>query len=130
TRLVWRAAEVLGKPDDAQRYEALFQAIKAAFAREFVTPSGRIAGDTQTAYALALRFELLPDDRRAAAVRYLVEDVERHGGLTTGFLGVRHLLPALSEANRDDVAYRLLLSESFPSWGYSIAHGATTSWER
>jgi alpha-L-rhamnosidase len=129
-RIVSRAARVLGKSEDAQRYEDLFRAIKAAFNREFVAPSGRILGDTQTSYALALRFDLLPDDKRAAAVRYLVEDVERNGGLTTGFIGVRHLLPALSEGGRDDVAYRLLLSESFPSWGYSIRHGATTIWER
>jgi alpha-L-rhamnosidase len=129
-RLTARTAQVLGKTDDARRYEELFQAIKAAFNREFVTPSGRVTGNTQTGYALALRFDLLPEDKRAAAARYLVEDVERNGGLTTGFLGVRHLLPALSEAGRDDVAYRLLLSESFPSWGYSINHGATTIWER
>ena len=129
-RLLSRAAQVLGKTEDAKRYEDLFQAIKAAFNAEFVTPSGRIAGNTQTCYALALRFDLLPEDKRATAARYLVEDVERAGGLTTGFLGVRHLLPALSEAGRDDVAYRLLLSETFPSWGYSIKHGATTIWER
>jgi alpha-L-rhamnosidase len=129
-RLLSQAAQVLGKTEDARRYEELFQAIRAAFNEEFVTPSGRITGNTQTGYALALRFDLLPEDKRALAARYLVEDIERNGGLTTGFVGVRHLLPALSEAGRDDVAYRLLLSETFPSWGYSIKHGATTIWER
>jgi alpha-L-rhamnosidase len=130
-RLLSRMALALDRPEDARRYEDLFQSIKTAFGREFVTPSGRIAGDTQTCYALALRFDLLPEDRRPAAVRYLVEDIDRNGGhLTTGFLGVGHLLPALSEAGRDDVAYRLLLNDTFPSWGYSIRHGATTIWER
>ena len=131
TKLLSRAAGALGKHDEARRYDELFAAIRDAFDREFVAPSGRILGSTQTAYALALRFGLLPEDKRAAAARYLAEDIERNGWhLTTGFLGVGHLLPALSEAGRDDVAYRLLLQSTFPSWGYSIAQGATTIWER
>jgi alpha-L-rhamnosidase len=131
TKLLSRAARVLGKDDEARRYDALFAAIRDAFDQEFVAPSGRILGNTQTAYALALRFGLLPEDKRAAAARYLAEDIERNGWhLTTGFLGVGHLLPALSEAGLDDVAYRLLLQSTFPSWGYSIAQGATTIWER
>jgi alpha-L-rhamnosidase len=78
-----------------------------------------------------LRFDLLSPEHRAAAGRHLAENIEKNGGrLTTGFLGVGHILPALSGAGRDDLAYRLLLSEEFPSWGYSIKQGATTTWER
>ncbi|HXG68532.1 MAG TPA: family 78 glycoside hydrolase catalytic domain, partial [Blastocatellia bacterium] len=97
TRLMAQMARAIGKMEDAKKYEELFQAIKAAFNKEFVRPDGRITGNTQTCYALALRFDLLPEDKRAAAARYLVEDIEKNGGhLTTGFLGVAHLLPALT----------------------------------
>jgi alpha-L-rhamnosidase len=131
SRLVSRIAKVLGKEEDEKKYEELFRSIKAAFNKEFVAGDGKIRSHTQTCYLLALRFDLLPEEKRPAAVKYLVDDLEAHKGhLTTGFLGVGHLLPALSENGRTDVAYRLLLNETFPSWGYSIRHGATTIWER
>ncbi len=130
-RLVGRIAKVLGKAEDAKKYEELFRRIRAAFQKAFVAADGRIKSDTQTCYVLALRFDLLPDELRPAAVKYLVEDIERKKGhLSTGFLGVGHLLPVLSQAGRYDVAYRLLLNDTFPSWGYSNKHGATTIWER
>ncbi|GCE13775.1 alpha-L-rhamnosidase [Tengunoibacter tsumagoiensis] len=124
-------AETLGKDEDAQKYQELFQQIKAAFNAAHVSADGHITGDTQTAYVLALSFHLLPEELRPAATHYLVDDIQRKGGhLSTGFLGVGHLLPALTEHGRLDIAYQLLLQESFPSWGYSIRQGATTIWER
>ncbi|HVJ17778.1 MAG TPA: family 78 glycoside hydrolase catalytic domain [Polyangiaceae bacterium] len=127
--LMARSARVLGNDADAAQYEQLFEAIKTAFNSEYVT-NGVIRSDTQTAYALALRFNLLPDDQRAAAVERLAADVTTRGNLSTGFIGVAHLLPALSGDGRDDVAYQLLNTETFPSWFYSINKGATTIWER
>jgi alpha-L-rhamnosidase len=92
---------------------------------------GRLKNESQTGYALALRFGLIPDELVPAAVAGLVADVDAHAGhLTTGFLGVNHLLPALSLGGRSDVAYALLLGASYPSWLYSVEHGATTIWER
>jgi alpha-L-rhamnosidase len=130
-QLVAEVARVLGREEDAREHDGLFKAIRAAFENEFVTDGGRITGDNQTVYALALRFDLLSEEKRGAAARHLAEAVERASGhLTTGFLGVAHLLPALSEAGRDDVAYRLLMNETYPSWGYSLKQGATTIWER
>ena len=80
---------------------------------------------------LALRFNLLPEDKRDGAAKHLVADIEaKHGHLSTGFVGVGYLCPVLSDAGYDDVAYKLLLNDTFPSWGYSIKHGATTIWER
>jgi alpha-L-rhamnosidase len=74
---------------------------------------------------------LLPEHLRARAAERLVDDIERHDWhLTTGFVGVALLCPVLTKAGRADVAHRLLLNETFPSWGYSIRHGATTIWER
>src|SRR5690606_32130348 len=86
---------------------------------------------TQTAYLLGLRMDLLSRERREQAVRHLVHDIEARGGrLSTGFVGCSYLLPELTDGGELDLAYRLLLSTEYPSWGYSIEQGATTMWER
>jgi alpha-L-rhamnosidase len=129
--LVGRMAAAIGRHDAAARYEDLARAIRAAYVKAFVADDGTIAGGTQTVYALALRFDLLPADRRAAAAGHLVADVDARGGrLSTGFLGVAHLLPALTDADALDTAYQLLHQDAYPSWLYAIRHGATTIWER
>ncbi len=131
TRLVSKIASVLGYEADAQKYEALFQQIKAAFNHAFVDSVGRITGDTQTCYVLALRFDLLPKDQREIAVKYLVEDIKaKDWHLSAGFVGVGYLLPVLTQTGNLDTAYRLLLRDTFPSWLYPVKHGATTIWER
>ncbi|HET8655086.1 MAG TPA: glycoside hydrolase family 78 protein [Longimicrobiaceae bacterium] len=130
TDLLSRAAEVLGRTDDARAYRQLFEETKAAFDREFVTPNGRLASNTQTAYALALEFDLLPDGLRAEAGQRLADDVDAFGHLTTGFLGTPNLNPALTHTGHLDEAYRLLLRKEYPSWLYPITRGATTMWER
>ncbi|QBR04932.1 rhamnosidase [Streptomyces sp. S501] len=127
--LVARIAAVLGK--DPAPYRALFGRVRDAFRTAYVTAGGRVKGDTQTAYVLALSMDLLaPDDRAPAADRLvaLVEAKDWH--LSTGFLGAPRLLPVLTDTGHTDVAYRLLLRRTFPSWGYQIDHGATTMWER
>ncbi len=100
------------------------------FNEEFVTPKGRIVCDSQTAYVLAIKFDLLPERLRKAAGDNLVRRIgECNNHLSTGFLGTPYLLFSLLKAGHIDVAYKLLLNEDFPSWGYSIRHGATTMWE-
>jgi alpha-L-rhamnosidase len=129
--LLARAAEALGRTADARKYRALFNSVRAAFNREFVTPAGRVAENTQTAYAVAIAFHLLPDSLVAQAGDRLADAVRFHGGhLTTGFLGTPLLLPALSATGHLDVAYELLTQRSYPSWLYPITRGATTMWER
>lgn len=131
TDLTAKAARVLGKEEDAQKYEALFNEIKAAFNEAYVSEDGHLKGNTQTGYVLALWFNLLPEEKRAAAQRYLVEHIEGRGmHLATGFNGTAYLMPTLAAIGRNDVAYKLLLNDTFPSWGYSIKHGATSIWER
>ena len=131
THLTAQTARALGHDSAAAEYDALFAQIRAAFNRAYVAPDGRIKGDTQTGYLLALRFDLLPDALRPLAARYLAENVALHNNhLSTGFVGVGYLCPVLSDTGRDDLAFRLLYNDTFPSWGYSIRQGATTMWER
>jgi alpha-L-rhamnosidase len=131
TDLVARSYRALGDAANAAKYEGLFREIKAAFIKRYVKPDGRIQGDTQCCYALALKFNLLPDDLRTNAAKYLEDDIRAKGWhLSTGFVGVSYLLPVLTEAGKIDTAYRLLTQDTFPSWLFSVKHGATTIWER
>ncbi len=124
-------AHALGKESDAVRYRLLGAQISAAFQKEFIKPDGTVGSGSQTSYVLALYMNLLPESQVAGAVDKLVADIEAHNWhLTTGFLGTPFLLFTLSDHNRTDVAYRLLLNETYPSWGYMLSKGATTWWER
>jgi len=128
--IVSKSATVLGK--DPKPYDELFKQIQSAFNKAFVLPGGKIKGNSQTGYVLALTMDLLPDDStRKAAADHLVDLLRsRQWHLSTGFLGTPRLLFALSENGHADVAYRVLLQTSYPSWGYQISKGATTMWER
>jgi alpha-L-rhamnosidase len=129
--LVSRACEVLGDKEDAEKYRRLFEDIKIAFNRRYVSPDGRVHGNTQCAYVMALKFNLLPDELKPKAVQYLVDDINAKGNhLSTGFVGVSYLLPMLTEGGKLENAYKLLLQDTFPSWLFSVRQGATTIWER
>ncbi|MEX0777672.1 MAG: glycoside hydrolase family 78 protein [Phycisphaeraceae bacterium] len=131
TRIMAQVARILGKKDDARRFTALAKKITTVFQREYLTPGGRLVGDTQTGYLLALAFDLLPPGKRAHAVTLLVKNIEWHRNhLRTGFVGTPLLAPVLSRFGRTDVSYRLLLQQTYPSWLYPILQGATTMWER
>jgi alpha-L-rhamnosidase len=131
THLAALAAEALGKTDEAERFQRLFDDIRASFYRAYVTADGRVKGETQTCYVLALAFDLVPREQATLAAQHLVADIERRGWhLSTGFIGTKDLMLALSKIGRPDVAYRLLFNDTFPSWGFSIKQGATSIWER
>jgi alpha-L-rhamnosidase len=131
THLVAKSCRVLGREADAKKYEQLFADIKKAFNEKYVAADGRIRGNTQCVYLMALKFELLPEEMRAKAAQYLAEDIKAKGGhLSTGFVGVSYLLPVLTAVGQADLAYELLLQDTFPSWLFSVKHGATTIWER
>ncbi|HYC71489.1 MAG TPA: family 78 glycoside hydrolase catalytic domain [Opitutaceae bacterium] len=126
-----RMARAIGREADAARFQATFEKIRSAFQREWLLPDGRLKVETQTAYLLALAFDLLPAGLRAAAAGHLVGNIRALGWhLSTGFIGISHLNPQLTLAGHNDVAYRLLLQDTFPSWLYPVKHGATTIWER
>jgi len=131
TQLLINAAKVLDKKEEAAAYEQLLKRIKSAFVREYMTMSGRLVSSTQTAYVLALQFDMLPDSLQAQAARRLADNVKDYGfHLTTGFLGTPYLCHVLSRWGHTDIAYRLLMQESYPSWLYPVKMGATTIWER
>ncbi len=131
TNLVAQAAEVLGKQADARKYRQLFAEIKKAFNDAYVTADGHIKGNTQTVYVLALAFDLLPTEKREQVTQYLVNDIRsRNWHLSTGFVGTKDLMTTLTRFGRTDVAYNLFHNDTFPSWGFSIRHGATSIWER
>jgi alpha-L-rhamnosidase len=128
--IVAEAAHVLGR--HGERYERLAAATREAFARHYVTPSGRILSDAPTVYALAIEWALLPtaEQRRNAANR-LADLVRGHGfRIATGFVGTPLVTDALTTSGHADLAFRLLLEKGSPSWLYPVTVGATTIWER
>src|ERR1035437_7813718 len=131
TKIMANMAKVLGRDADAARYEDLFERIKGAFNKAYVKDGVRIKGNTQTDYVLSLAFDLLAPEQRPAAAKHLVEDIAAKGDhLSTGFVGVGHLTTTLTRQGYVDIAYKLLLQETFPGWLYSVKNGATTIWER
>lgn len=130
-RLMSEMAEATGWKRDAEKYRKLFEAIRTTFQGDYLNADGTLKVDTQTAYALALYFDLLPREKRQAAGDRLAAKIEANGGrMATGFLGTRHLLPVLTATGHQDLAVRLLQSREFPSWGYEVVNGATSIWER
>ncbi|MDR6551189.1 family 78 glycoside hydrolase catalytic domain [Paenibacillus qinlingensis] len=130
TSLFVKTAEVLGHTADVAAYTALYERIVDAFTAEFVTPSGRLAGHTQTSHVLPLMFGLVQGstkERLAATLAAYVKEQNYH--LTTGFVGTPYLCHVLSENGYHDVAVKLVLQEDYPSWLYPIHQGATTIWE-
>jgi alpha-L-rhamnosidase len=129
--IVARMAEVIGRTNDARRYGELAQAIQGAFNKKFVSTDGRIEGDTQGGDALALDFDLLPPDLRAKTARRLVENIHGYQDhLSTGMQTTHRAMLELTRNGYQDVAWKLLTNNAFPSWLYMIDNGATTVWER
>ena len=109
----------------------MVEKVKEVFLKEYVTPNGRLLSNTQTAHVLALNFDMLPEAMRKDAATRLADNVKSYGNhLTTGFLGTPYLCHVLSRFGYTDVAYKLLLQETYPSWLYPVKMGATTIWER
>ena len=126
-----RMAGVLGRPEDEERFARLAADVRRAFAAAYVLPDGRMTSDAQTAYSLAIGFELVPEAEMAAAGRRLAELVEEAGHrIATGFVGTPLVSDALTVTGHADSAYSLLLEEQAPSWLYAVMQGGTTIWER
>lgn len=126
---VAKAAEIIGKEDDAAYYTELAAKIKEAIFNEYFTPSGRLAINTQTAYLIALRFGIYKDKERLLEgfKARLKNDMYKLKG---GFVGAPTMCSIMSDNGMDDLAYRIMMSEGFPGWLYPVSMGATTIWER
>ena len=132
-QIVADTASVLGRTEEARKYAAEAQSIKDAFSGHYFDSEGKIinAPETQTAYLLALEFDLIPEDLRSKAAENLVRLVEEADGhLRTGFLGTPYVVSVLDKMGHTDLALSILFKETYPSWFYSINQGATTMWER
>lgn len=135
-RTLARIARVLGRPADARRFGQLAARIRSAFNAAFLDRSANLyrtrteAGYRQTSNLMPLAFGMVPAERRQAVFDNLVADVERRGRkLNTGALGTKLILPVLTEFGRPDLAYAIATQTEYPSWGYWVTQGATTSWE-
>jgi alpha-L-rhamnosidase len=107
------------------------QSIRVAFQKAYIKQDGEVGTGTQTSYVVALYTRMAPESLEPLLVDRLVKDIEsRNWHLSTGFLGTPFLLFTLADHGRTDVAYRLLLNDTYPSWGYMLSKGATTWWER
>jgi alpha-L-rhamnosidase len=124
-------AEAIGHAEEATAYRELHAGIISVFRSDFLKEDGALAVDTQTAYVLALSFGLLPAAATGRACDHLAARIAANGyRMSTGFLGTKPLLPVLSAGGKHSLAVKLFQSRSFPSWGYEVANGATSVWER
>ena len=145
--LAAKAAKVLGLEQDAAEYQKLSDEVRAAMLKEYFTPNGLCAINTQTARVVALYFGIVPEEMQARQLEDLkgllhvpMDHRAMMAGekapyppkveLTTGFVGTPYLCPALSRFGDLMDAYSLLLKTDYPSWLYEVSMGATTVWER
>jgi len=131
-RMMGEVATALGDTTAATGYLALSADIRRAFTTAYVAADGTVQGNSQTGYAMALGLGLVTDPGLRAKVgeKFVAKLALTDYHLRTGFIGTPLLLPALSSIGRDDLAYKMLLHTDYPSWGYEVANGATTMWER
>lgn len=131
TEIVKKAAEVLGYNHQMEKYQELYDKTLQAFRKEYITSTGRLVSETQTACVLALEFNLAEEKDRLTILKTLKKNIAEHKNhLSTGFVGTPYLCKVLSENGEHELAGKLLLNEDYPSWLYSVNRGATTIWER
>lgn len=134
TTIVAQIARHLGKPDDAQKYEALAKEIKAAFNEKFFDKTTRkYDRNSQTASAMPLYVGLVEDENKAKVLNNLIEDIRGRGNaLTAGDVGYRYVLRVLESNNASDVIFDMNSKYDVPGYGWQLAHGATAlteSWQ-
>lgn len=130
TQLFVKSAQALGRNEDADKYQKLYQEIVTAYQEKFFDQSGHMNVQTQTAQILSLYFGLVKEEHCQNVVADLLKLLEQENGhLVTGFVGTPYFCHALSQNGCTKEAYKLLLKDDFPSWLYQVKQGATTIWE-
>ncbi|MEZ5106739.1 MAG: family 78 glycoside hydrolase catalytic domain [Draconibacterium sp.] len=131
TKLVSTIAGILGKAEDEKEYGELAANIAKAYNEKyFDSANNSYTGNTQTANLIPLSFGIVPGEYSQKVAANIAQNVIKHGNhLTTGFLGVAHLLPVLSNYGFNNLAYTVATQKTYPSWGYFVEKGATTIWE-
>lgn len=126
-----QAAAIIGEEADAEHYDSLYHEVLAQFQSEYITGTGRLVSETQTACVLALHFNLIQEEHRARILKTLIVNLAEHKNhLSTGFVGTPYLCHVLSENGEHELATKVFLQEDYPSWLYAVNKGATTIWER
>ncbi|GAB6283050.1 MAG: family 78 glycoside hydrolase catalytic domain [Ignavibacterium sp.] len=129
--LMSKIASLLRYNEDAVHYKLFFYKIKKSFRKKFLNKDGSLKNLTQTAAVLSIHFGLLNSNEKQKAINFLVNDIiEKDYHITTGFLGLSFLMQVLSAIGRNDIAFKVLTNNEFPSWFYMINNGSTTLWER
>ena len=125
-------AWILGIDTDKVKYLDIADKIALAFNRSFRDKkSGGYGSNNQACNSFALSLGLVDEENIPRVVENLVKDVVAHDyHLTTGNLCTKYLLETLTEHDYADVAHRIATQETYPGWGYMLANGATTLWER
>jgi len=130
-RILQQSAAVLGKTEDAKHYAKILEEIKSAYERYYIKPDGKLRGDFQSNYVCALYFDMVPEEKKPAVAKRLVELVRKKNHLIqTGFAGTPYIAFALADNGYTEDAYKLILNEKCPGWLYTVNAGGTTTWER
>jgi alpha-L-rhamnosidase len=133
TDLMAKISSAIGLSKDSARYKSSAAMLRSAFAKSYITDTGRVVSDSQTALALAIHFSLFAasTQERVAAdrLKYIILTKSRFK-IETGFAGTPILGHALTKVGESQLFYRVLLHKKCPSWLYPVTMGATTIWER
>ena len=124
-------SEILGKPDQKDKYLTLAENIKTAYNSSFFDPAtGKCGSGTQSSQSFALYSEILPDASSSAALQYLIDCIaKKDNHLSTGIFGTNYMLDILSRQGSGELAYTIVNQRTFPSWGHMLENNATTLWE-
>lgn len=125
-------ARLSGHDADIPAYKELAAKMKEAYNKKFFNPeTAQYGNNTVTANILSLRLGLVPKGYEEKVFANIVEKTQKDfgGHVSTGVLGIQHLMRGLTEYGRVDMAWKIATNESYPSWGYMVKKGATTIWE-
>ncbi len=127
-----RIAEIAGRQEDVQTYAGFAESAREAFRRKYYHAEKKSCDNgTQAANAIALSLGLVPDADRSAVAQNIWDDVVRKNMHSScGNQGYRHMFYVLGDYGYNEGLIEVLKNPEYPGWGYMLANGATTVWER